>query len=70
MYDEVNLSVLDDTNNIAEAEEDAPYHNSHSSTGCSTYNPECLECKLQRHLAMQSKVPQNVWQVSDMEHPQ
>ena len=31
--------------------------------GCKEYDPNCLECKLQRHIASQSTVPENVWEV-------
>ena len=33
------------------------------SGGCKEYDPNCLECKLQRHIASQSTVPENVWEV-------
>ena len=33
------------------------------SEGCSVYDPNCLECKLKRHIAQQSTVPENVWKV-------
>merc|ERR1719430_2615998 len=33
------------------------------SEGCKEYDPNCLECKLQRHIANQSSVPENVWEV-------
>jgi len=36
---------------------------SHSGGGCAECNPDCLECKLQRHIAQQSTVPENVWKV-------
>jgi len=35
----------------------------HSGQGCATYNPDCLECKLQRHMAQQSSVPETVLKV-------
>ena len=35
------------------------------SGGCKEYDPNCLECKLQRHIASQSTVPENVWEVID-----
>jgi len=34
-----------------------------SPTKCSVYDPNCLECKLQRHIAQQSSVPDNVLRV-------
>jgi len=34
-----------------------------SSDRCSVYDPNCLECKLKRHIAQQSTVPENVWKV-------
>jgi len=43
-----------------EIEEDQG-HNGNS--GCAVYDANCLECKLQRHLADQSSVPESVWQV-------
>ena len=36
------------------------------SGGCKEYDPNCLECKLQRHIASQSTVPENVWEVMMM----
>ena len=36
------------------------------SGGCKEYDPNCLECKLQRHIASQSTVPENVWEVISM----
>ena len=33
------------------------------SGSCKEYDPNCLECKLQRHIANQSTVPENVWEV-------
>ena len=36
------------------------------SGGCKEYDPNCLECKLQRHIASQSTVPENVWEVMSM----
>ena len=36
----------------------------HSGQGCSSYNPDCLECKLQRHMAQQSSVPESVLKVN------
>ena len=33
------------------------------SGGCKEYDPNCLECKLQRHIASQSTVPENIWEV-------
>jgi len=44
-----------------EIEEDQG-HNGNS--GCAVYDANCLECKLQRHLADQSSVPESVWQVT------
>jgi len=35
----------------------------HGSSGCTVYDPNCLECKLHRHIANQSTVPDNVWEV-------
>jgi len=32
-------------------------------SGCSVYDPNCLECKLKRHIAQQSTVPDTVWRV-------
>ena len=36
------------------------------SGGCKEYDPNCLECKLQRHIASQSTVPENVWEVTSI----
>ena len=47
----------------AESEEPGDSPGLEKTEGCSVYDPNCLECKLKRHIAQQSTVPDNVWRV-------
>ena len=49
----------------AEADDPSDQTNPGSSekSGCAVYDPNCLECKLKRHIAQQSTVPDTVWRV-------
>ena len=55
------------SNRSATAESDDPDQQgnpgSPEKSGCSVYDPNCLECKLKRHIAQQSTVPDTVWRV-------
>jgi len=54
--------AVDSTYQI-ESEDPAEVSGLVPSEGCSVYDPNCLECKLKRHIAQQSTVPENVWKV-------